>query len=87
MQEITYSDILRHYQMKAAEIQEQLEKMQEEMTVIEQDLESAWSGDNAELVREKLWEIKSRFERTGMNLSDVRQLLEKFQTAAELSGN
>lgn len=83
MQEITYGDAVRHYQMKTREIYEELEGMRQVLTGVKKQLETAWSGDNAELLQEKLREISQRFQRASENLSEVRQLLEQFQIFVE----
>lgn len=83
MQEIMYEDVVRHYQMKTGEIYEELDRMRQGMSAVEKLLESAWSGDNAELLREKLWEVSQKLQRASGNLSDVRLLLEQFQAVVE----
>lgn len=83
MQEITYVDVVRHYQMKTREINEELERMRQALTDVQKRAETAWSGENAELLQEKLWEISQRFQRASENLSEVRLLLEQFQIFME----
>ncbi|MCM1244438.1 MAG: hypothetical protein NC293_02200 [Roseburia sp.] len=83
MQEITYEDIIQHYRLKIEEIYEELERMRQALTDMQKQLPAAWSGDNAELLQEKMWEIHRRFERAHENLSDVKLLLEQFQMLTE----
>ncbi len=81
MQEITYDDIIRHYQVKLGEIQEELEKMQNTLKDIEAESQETWSGPNADLFNEKMWTVKERVSRTEMNLDDAQQLLAKIRGA------
>lgn len=79
MQEITYDDIIRHYQIKLGEIQEELDKMQNLLKDIEIESQETWSGPNADLFNEKMWTVKERVSRAEMNLDDVQQLLAKIR--------
>lgn len=75
MQEITYEDIIRHYQLKIGEISEELEKMQRMISKVNHDFEDAWSGVNADIFREKLYEVGERVRRTEDCLEEVQKKL------------
>lgn len=85
MQQITYSDIVMHYRKRLSELFEETEKMQREIIGAEELLDNAWAGENAEMLRQKLWEIKKYFNVLSEELSEAQQNLKVIQILSGIS--
>lgn len=69
MEEITFTDILTHYQIKLREAIDEIEAIRSNMKNAEESIETGWSGEAAEACRLKLDEIDGEAAKALDNLS------------------
>lgn len=71
MEEITFTDILTHYQIKLREAIDEIERIRSDMNHAEERIETGWSGEAAEACRFKIHEIDRQASKALDDLSDA----------------
>lgn len=71
MNEITFEDILTHYQGKLQEAAEELQNIRKQVKDVAVVVDSSWNGKAAQACRNKLDEINQELSKAGSELSEA----------------
>ncbi len=77
MDEITFEDMLVHYEGKLQEAADELQNLRHSLKDVLAILESSWSGRAADACRRKLEEVGSHTAKSANALSDAQLQLSK----------
>lgn len=72
MDEITFEDVLTHYQLKIKEAFDEVETVKNELKKAQAGLETGWSGEAAEACHTKLETIQQDLAKTLAELSQAQ---------------
>lgn len=86
MDEITYSDTLRHYRLNLGIVSEELENIRMEIGNIQELKRQGWMGKSADRTEEKLVNVKQQIIEIEEYVSDSIILINKILTVLEQTG-
>lgn len=81
MEQITFMDVLTHYQMKLKEVQDELERIRHQLKRAEQEADAAWEGPAAETC---LLKLATLHEDLGKALSEISETMVRLTAIGEL---
>ena len=71
MEEITFLDVLTHYQIKLREITDEIEAIKKLLKKAEGYIDTGWSGDAAQACRLKLESVNNELSKTLAETSEA----------------
>ena len=81
MEEITFLDVLTHYQMKLKEVTDEVELVKNQIKKAEMHIDTGWSGEAAEACRLKLESINNELVKS---LAEMSEALVKLSAIGEV---
>ena len=81
MDEITFVDVLTHYQIKLKEASEEVETIKNQVKKAESHIDDGWIGTAAEACRLKLESVNGELAKT---LTEISEVLVKLSAIAEV---
>lgn len=81
MEEITFVDVLTHYQMKLKEASDEVETIRNQLKKAQSHVDSGWGGDAADACRLQLESVDGELTKT---LSELSEALVKLSAIGEL---
>lgn len=71
MEEITFLDVLTHYQMKLKEVSDEVETIKTQIKKAEGHIDTGWTGTAAEACRLKLETVNNELGKTLAEMSEA----------------
>lgn len=71
MNEITFADVLSHYQLKLKEAYDEVETLKNQIKKAEASIDSGWKGMAADACRHKLETVNGELAKTQTELSEA----------------
>ena len=71
MEEITFFDVLTHYQIKLKEVTDEVEAIKNQIKKAEAHIDAGWSGPAADACRLKLESVNNELGKTLTEMSDA----------------
>lgn len=71
MEEITFLDVLTHYQMKLKEVSDEVETIKAQIKKAESYIDAGWTGTAAEACRLKLETVNNELGKTLAEMSEA----------------
>lgn len=81
MDEITFTDVLTHYQMKLKEVSDEVEMLKNHIKKAESHIDAGWTGIAADACRLKLESVNGEFAKT---LTEISEALIKLSAIGEV---
>ena len=81
MEEITFVDVLTHYQMKLKEASDEVETIKNQVKKAESHIDSGWTGAAADACRLKLESVNGELAKT---LTEISEALIKLSAIGEV---
>jgi len=81
MEQITFMDVLTHYQMKLKEVQDEIERIRHQLKRAEQEADATWEGPAAEAC---LLKLATLYEDLGKALTELSETMVRLTAIGEL---
>ena len=81
MEQITFMDVLTHYQLKLKEVQDEIERIRHQLKRAEQEADAAWEGPAAEAC---LLKLAALHEDLGKSLTELSETTVRLTAIGEL---